>query len=100
MKYESFDRKEIVHLRGELCARWFFGLPGYNKRNATLQVDNFDGPVCRMFSTASIVSSVPRIGPSQSPLVLRRSLPDSQVSRCAPRLAEWTDMGHQTVHIL
>ncbi|MCP4083081.1 MAG: hypothetical protein GY743_22910 [Planctomycetaceae bacterium] len=33
MKYESFDRIEIVHLQGELRARWVFGLPGYHKRN-------------------------------------------------------------------
>ena len=91
MKYESFDRIEIVHLQGELRAV----VPGYHKRNSTLQVDNFDRPVCCVFSTVSIVDRVPHIGPS----ALLRSLPDAQASRCVPRLAEWTDMGHQTVHI-
>ena len=91
MKYESFDRIEIVHLQGELRAV----LPGYHKRNSTLQVGNFDRPVCCVFSIASIVDRVPHIGPS----ALLRSLPDAQASRYAPRLAEWTDMGHQTVHI-
>ncbi len=91
MKYESFDRIEIVHMQGEFRAV----LPGYHKRNSTLQVDNFDRPVYHMFSTASIIDRVPHIGPS----ALLRSLPDAQASRYAPRLAEWTDMGHQTVHI-
>jgi hypothetical protein len=83
MKYESFDRIEIVHLQGELRARWGFGLPGYHKRNSTLRVDNFDRPVCCMFSTASTVVRVPHIGPSPS----LQSLPDAQASRCASRLA-------------
>ncbi|MCP4072067.1 MAG: hypothetical protein GY742_10075 [Hyphomicrobiales bacterium] len=95
MKYESFDRIEIVHMQGEFRARWIFGVPGYHKRNSTLQVDNFDRPVYHIFSTASIADRVPHIGPS----ALLRSLPDAQASRYAPRLAEWTDMGHQTVHI-
>jgi len=95
MKYESFDQIEIVCLQGELRAV----LPGYHKRNSTQQVDNFDRPVYLMFSITSIMDRVPHIGPSKSPMVLARSLPDAQASRCAPRLAEWTDMGHQTVHI-
>ncbi|MCP4073066.1 MAG: hypothetical protein GY742_15215 [Hyphomicrobiales bacterium] len=80
MRYESFDRIEIVYLQGELRAV----LPGYHKRNSTLQVDNFDRPIYRMFSIASIADRVPPIGPS----ALLRSLPDAQASRYAPRLAE------------
>ncbi len=91
MKYESFDRIEIVYLQGELRAV----VPGYHKRNSTSQVDNFDRPVSSLFSITSIVDRVPHIGPSAS----LRSLPDAQASRYAPRLTEWIDMGHQTVHI-
>jgi hypothetical protein len=50
MKYESFDRIEIVHLQDELRAV----LPGYHKRNSTLQVGNFDRPVYHMFSITSM----------------------------------------------
>ncbi len=98
MKYESFDPIEIVHIQGEFRARWVFGVPGYHKRNSTLRVDNFDRPVSSMFSTASIVGKVSHIDPSAHSFV-GRSLPDAQVLRYAPRLVEWTGMGHQTVHI-
>ncbi len=95
MKYESFDRIEIVHLQDELRARWVFGLPGYHKRNSTLQADNFDRPVYHMFSIASIVDRVPTIDRSESPLTLARSLPDAQ----ALRLAEWSDRGTNPARI-
>ena len=95
MKYESFDRTEIVHLQGELSAV----VPEYHKRNSTLQVSNLGRPIYHMFSIASTVARVSHIDPSESLLALGQSLPDAQASRYAPRLAEWTDMGHQTVYI-
>ena len=91
MKYESFDRVEIAHPLGELCAV----VPGHHKHGSTTRVGNFYRPICEMFSIGSPVIRVPHIGPSAS----LRSLPDAPASRYAPRLAEWADMGHQTVHI-
>ncbi len=91
MKYEPFDRIEIVHMQGELSARWVFVVSGYHKQISSPQVGNFDRPFYHMFSTASTVTRVPRIGPSE----LSRSLPDAQASRCTPRLAGWNDMRHQ-----
>ncbi len=85
MKYKSFDRIKIVHLQSEFRATWFFGVPGHHKRNSTPQDDNFNRPVCCVYSLASMVDWVPPDGPSQSPLVLGRS---AQASRYAPRLAE------------
>jgi len=91
MKYELFDRVEISHSLGELCAV----VPGHHKHGSTTRVGNFDRPICRIFSKCSPLVRVPHIGPSAS----LRSLPDALASRCTPRLAECTDMGHQTIHI-
>ncbi len=69
MKYESFDRNEIVDMQGEILR------PGasYHKQNSTWQTGNFDRPICPVFSTSSMFSGVPHIDPS----TLLRSLPDT-----------------------
>jgi hypothetical protein len=58
-------------------------VPGHHKHGSTTRVGNFYRPICEMFSIGSSVIRVP----------------DAPASRCAPRLAVWTDIGHQTVHI-
>jgi hypothetical protein len=47
------------------------------------------------FVTAYVRKQVSWIGPSSS----LQSLPDAKASRNVPRLAEWNNTGHQTVHI-
>ncbi len=77
MKYESFDRIEIVPMQDEFRARWVFGVSGYHKRNSTLQVNNFDRPNQHFISMTCSVNRVLHTGPFASPLVLGRGLRDA-----------------------